>query len=169
MEEALTPASVEVARKALVEELAIERMEQKDLSRSRTLELEFDCKDGSTVWTEVKMTGLRDQDDRLVGILGVSRNITERKRMEEALQKTREELEAKVERQMRRGNNYGLTFREITVLHLVTAGESDREIGITLGISHLTAQKHVANILAKMGAASRTEASVRALREGLLD
>jgi len=68
-----------------------------------------------------------------------------------------------------RGHPYGLTFREMTVLRLVVAGKSDREIGVTLGISPFTASKHVANILRKMGAARRTEAGVRAVREGLLD
>ncbi len=53
-------------------------------------------------------------------------------------------------------------------LHLVGAGRSDKQIGAELGISPLTAQKHVSNILTKMDAASRTEAGVRAVREGLL-
>ena len=97
------------------------------------------------------------------------RDITEHKQAEEALQKAREELEARVERQMEQGNPYGLTFRELTVLHLVAAGKADKEIGGQLGITTLTASKHLANILSKMGAASRTEACVRALREGLLD
>ncbi|NIO20073.1 MAG: PAS domain S-box protein, partial [Candidatus Aenigmarchaeota archaeon] len=60
LEDILTPASLEVARKAFAEEMAIENMKQKDLSRTRTLELEQYCKDGSTIWTEVKMTFLRD-------------------------------------------------------------------------------------------------------------
>ena len=77
-------------------------------------------------------------------------------------------LEHKVDRQMRGRKAYGLTFRELEVLNVVASGKSDREIAITLGISHLTAQKHVANILRKMGAACRTEASVRAVREGLI-
>lgn len=98
----------------------------------------------------------------------VLRDITERIRMEEALQSAREELESAVERQIRQETAYGLTFRELTVLHLMADGRSDREIGTVLGISTLTAQKHVENIRAKMKAASRTEASVRALREGLL-
>ena len=97
------------------------------------------------------------------------RDISQRKRMEEALQAARDELEGKVERQLLRPNPYGLTFRELTVLHLVAAGESDKQIGLKLGISHFTAQKHTSNILAKMGAGSRTEAAARALREGLLD
>jgi diguanylate cyclase (GGDEF)-like protein/PAS domain S-box-containing protein len=88
MEETLTPASIEVAAKALAEELAIEQAEDKDLSRSRTLELEHTCKDGSTVWLEVTTNFLRDEDGRPVGILGVSRDISERKRAEEVLRES---------------------------------------------------------------------------------
>jgi PAS domain S-box-containing protein len=169
LEEVLTPASLELARKVFAEELAEERVEERDLYWWRTLELEHNCKDGSTVWLEVKVTALRDEDGRMVGILGISRDISERRRAEEALQEAREELDSRVERRMRRGNAYGLTFRELTVLHLVVAGNSDKEIATVLGISTLTASKHLGNILRKMGVASRTEAGVRALREGLLD
>jgi DNA-binding NarL/FixJ family response regulator len=49
----------------------------------------------------------------------------------------------------------------------VTAGLSDKEIGESLYISHRTASKHVANILAKLGVSSRSEAAVRAVRDGL--
>jgi len=86
MEETLTPASLELASKVLVEELAPEAMPTKAHSRSRTLELEHTCKDGSTVWLEVTTTFLRDEDGRAVGILGASRDISERKRAEEELQ-----------------------------------------------------------------------------------
>lgn len=64
---------------------------------------------------------------------------------------------------------YGLTMRELTVLKLVTAGLSDKEIARDLEISPLTVHKHVANLLTKMKASSRTEAGVRAVREGLLE
>ncbi len=89
----LTPDSFEVATKVLAEELAIESMVQKDLLRSRILELELNCKDGSTIWAEVIITFLRDPDDRAVGILGTARDITERKRAEEALRKSEEKLQ----------------------------------------------------------------------------
>jgi len=168
-EEILTPASLELARKVLAEELARDQVEPRDLFWWRILELENICKDGSTVWLEEKVTALRDEDRRIVGILGISRDISERKRIEEELQEAREELESRVERRMRRGTAYGLTFRELTVIHLVVAGKSDKEIAATLGISPLTASKHLGNILHKMGAASRTEAGVRAVRERLLD
>ncbi len=93
MEEVLTPTSLEVAVKAVAEELTAEQVEQKDLSRSRMLELELKCKDGSTVWTEVKMTALRDPNGRPVGILGVTRDIAERKRAEEQIKASLREKE----------------------------------------------------------------------------
>ena len=56
----------------------------------------------------------------------------------------------------------GLTARELEVLRLVAAGQSNREIAATLVISPKTASVHVSNILAKLGAATRTEAAVKA-------
>ena len=82
-EEVLTPASLKVAMEVLSEELEVEKMEQKNLFRSWTLELEEKCKDGSTIWTESTITFLRDPDLKPVGILGVTRDIAERKRAEE--------------------------------------------------------------------------------------
>jgi PAS domain S-box-containing protein len=96
IQETMTPASVQLARKTLAEELATERMEHKDLHRSRTLELEMYCKDGSTVWTEVRMSGIRDPDGQLVGILGVTRDISERKRAEESLRALNKSLDQRV-------------------------------------------------------------------------
>ena len=81
LKDVLTPASLKVAKKALVEGLRVE--EQKDLFESPVLELEFNCEDGSTIWAEVKMTVLQDPDGWPVGIQGVFRDITERKRREE--------------------------------------------------------------------------------------
>jgi DNA-binding NarL/FixJ family response regulator len=80
----------------------------------------------------------------------------------------RDELDVKVEGNLRLRNPYGLTYRELAVLHLVAEGSADKQIAEALGISIYTANKHVGNILGKMNAASRTEAGVRALREGLL-
>ena len=105
-------------------------------------------------------------DDELVAIV---RDITASRKAEEALQKLREELEESVERHMEEKNPYNLTFRELTVLQLVATGRSDKDIGSILGIAPRTANKHVENILGKMGAASRTEAGVRAVRERLVD
>ncbi|MCH8949217.1 MAG: PAS domain S-box protein [Chloroflexi bacterium] len=124
---------------------------------------------GGTRWYRTDKIPYRDAGGQIIGIIGFSADITEQKRLEEQLLSAREELEGKVERQMVRRNPYGLTFREFTVLHLVAAGRSDKEIATELVISPQTVHKHVANILAKMDAASRTEAATRALKEGLLE
>ena len=61
-----------------------------------------------------------------------------------------------------------LTPREAEVLALVAAGGSNRDVGQRLFISTKTASVHVSNILAKLGARSRTEAVSIARRRGLL-
>jgi diguanylate cyclase (GGDEF)-like protein/PAS domain S-box-containing protein len=93
--ETMTPASLEAIRKAFVEEMALENEREKDLFRSRTLEVEMYCRDGSTVWTEIIVTFLRDKDNRPVGFLGVSRDISERKQMEEERERLHAELEVR--------------------------------------------------------------------------
>jgi PAS domain S-box-containing protein len=125
-------------------------------------------KDGSLMWVKETARAVRAPDGGTM-VLIVCEDITERRQAEEAIQEAREELESRVERQMQRGNAYGLSFRELTVLNLVAAGKSDKEIAGLLGISLGTASKHTGNILGKMGASSRTEAGVRAVREGFLD
>ena len=123
--------------------------------------------DGEVRWVEASgaMTTFKGADAGTVILL----DVTDRVRAEEATQQARDELEGKVERQMLRKNPYELTFRELTVLHHVAAGEADKEIASELGISPLTAQNHVASILRKMDAPSRTAAGVRAVRDGLVD
>lgn len=61
-----------------------------------------------------------------------------------------------------------LTARERDVLGLLARGRSNRQIGEELFISGKTASVHVSNILAKLGAASRTEAVAIAYRQGLI-
>ena len=61
-----------------------------------------------------------------------------------------------------------LTRREIEILTLVGEGRSDVEIGERLFISRKTASVHVANVKAKLGAASRLEVALRAREMGLV-
>ncbi len=61
-----------------------------------------------------------------------------------------------------------LTTRESEVLRLMAQGLGNKGIAAALGISSHTAKYHVASVLAKLGAHSRTEAVSRGLREGLL-
>jgi DNA-binding CsgD family transcriptional regulator len=64
--------------------------------------------------------------------------------------------------------NVRLTERETEILALVAEGRSNGEIGKQLFISTKTVSVHVSNILAKLGAAGRTEAAAIARRDGLL-
>ncbi|MET9736130.1 AAA family ATPase [Streptomyces sp. NPDC006458] len=66
------------------------------------------------------------------------------------------------------GRTARLTAREQDVLRLLSLGRSNRQIGEELFITGKTASVHVSNILAKLGATSRTEAVAIAYREGLI-
>ncbi|MGZ4625920.1 MAG: response regulator transcription factor, partial [Kineosporiaceae bacterium] len=61
-----------------------------------------------------------------------------------------------------------LTPREQEVMRLVAQGLTNRQIGRRLFISEKTASVHVSNVLAKLGAAGRTEAVAIVHRRGLL-
>ena len=94
----LTPASVEAAQQFFLEILmAAQTAPLEELrSQSRTLELEFKRKDGSRVWTESQMSFLLDEQGRPSGILGVTRDITERRGAAEELRRLNLELEDRV-------------------------------------------------------------------------
>ncbi len=60
-----------------------------------------------------------------------------------------------------------LTEREMTVLRLIAQGLSNREIADRIAISEPTVRTHVSRILGKLHLASRTQAALYAVREGL--
>lgn len=62
----------------------------------------------------------------------------------------------------------GLTPRQLRVLRYLVAGHSDRQIAEALFISRRTASHHVAAIMTKLGAHTRGDAVVRAVRDGLI-
>jgi DNA-binding CsgD family transcriptional regulator len=61
-----------------------------------------------------------------------------------------------------------LTARELEVLALLAEGASNKLIGRRLGISAHTAKYHVASLLEKLDAVSRTDAVAHAARIGVL-
>lgn len=61
-----------------------------------------------------------------------------------------------------------LTDRELDVLRLAARGLTNKQIGGKLAISDRTVQNHLANIYAKLGVASRTEAVTAALQRNLI-
>lgn len=68
----------------------------------------------------------------------------------------------------RAGTAAELTGRETEVLRCLAAGMSNKQIARSLGISVRTVTVHVSNLLRKTGAASRTEAALRAVRHQLI-
>ena len=61
-----------------------------------------------------------------------------------------------------------LTPRELDVLRSVVEGKTNGEIGMTLGISEKTVEKHLDTIFRKLGVVSRVQAAVLAIRENLV-
>ncbi len=61
-----------------------------------------------------------------------------------------------------------LTSRELDVLRLVVDGKTNQEIALALAISVKTVEKHLGEVFAKLGVASRVEAAVQAVRAGLV-
>jgi len=88
----LAPGSRDFAMRVVQEEMEIERSGRGDPARSRTAEFELLCKDGTTVWTESTLTGVRDASGSLTGFIAVSRDITERRRADESLRDTTQTL-----------------------------------------------------------------------------
>jgi PAS domain S-box-containing protein len=84
----ITPPSLETARLALARELNNDRDRSPDPLRVITLELEARRSEGYTIWLEGRMTFLRHPDGSPQGILGVARDISDRKRAEDALRES---------------------------------------------------------------------------------
>ena len=80
----LTPDSLQLASKMFADQMALESSPTADQARTVLMELEEYCKDGSTIWVEVAASFLRDNNFKPTGILTLTRNITERKRAEQA-------------------------------------------------------------------------------------
>lgn len=73
-----------------------------------------------------------------------------------------------VSRAMFRSEHADLTQREYEVLKLIVDGKSNNEIAEELTISSHTAKAHVCNIIQKLLVDDRTQAAVKALKEGLV-
>ncbi len=82
LDKTLTPESKAMALETISKEIEEDKTTDTDPNRSKTLELEYYHKDGSTLWAEVTTSFLRDQHNHPVGIVGVSRDISARKKAE---------------------------------------------------------------------------------------
>jgi PAS domain S-box-containing protein len=85
IDQIVTPASAELYKTKIAEQLELEKLGLMDPSRSWTVEVEMTHQNGSTLWTECKMIFLRDSQNVPIGTLGVTRDISERKHLEKQL------------------------------------------------------------------------------------
>jgi PAS domain S-box-containing protein len=94
LDQVLTPESSKKARELFERERNLEESGHRHgPDWSFTSEVEMIHKDGSTFWVEATMNPLHDEAGRIKGIMGITRDISERKRAEEELKKHRDDLE----------------------------------------------------------------------------
>ena len=92
-EQIFTPISFLKFKEVFDREFLLEMGGQKHgTDWSYTAQLEMFCKDGSTVWTELVMNILYNEQGETTGLMGVTRDITERKQAEEALRENEKRL-----------------------------------------------------------------------------
>jgi diguanylate cyclase (GGDEF)-like protein/PAS domain S-box-containing protein len=82
-------SSLDLTKKTLSNVMELAKNEQNE-DISRTIQMEINRKDGIPVWTEMKFAVIRDKRQKSFEILAVMRDITERKKMEEALKESEE-------------------------------------------------------------------------------
>jgi PAS domain S-box-containing protein len=85
IEEIVSPASRQMARDVLAGNLRMAAQKREDTLRSQTLDLELLGKDGSTLWAETKLSFLFGSNNEPTGLLGVTRDITEKMHLQNQL------------------------------------------------------------------------------------
>jgi PAS domain S-box-containing protein/putative nucleotidyltransferase with HDIG domain len=128
VEKRVTPESLKLALELFLE-LIPRIMADSDYNPLRTLELEYYCKDGTILWTENKLSGIRDENGKPVSILAEVRNITERKQAEEQLQHTLESLRRAV------GTTIQVMVSAVEVRDPYTAGHQIRSANLARAIA----------------------------------
>lgn len=81
--ETLSPRSFEMVSRILAEELEMEKSGAADPERSRTIEIEQRRSHGTFGWAEATVRFIRDESGVPTGVLGVTRDIAERKQREQ--------------------------------------------------------------------------------------
>ncbi|MHC9544451.1 MAG: PAS domain S-box protein [Vulcanimicrobiota bacterium] len=92
-----TPESLSIIRELITEQLLLEKQGIADPDKTVKMDIENYHKDGSKRKLENIISAIRDEQGNLAGFYGVARDVTERRKAEEELERTRALLEAAVE------------------------------------------------------------------------
>jgi PAS domain S-box-containing protein len=90
IDECMVPESLDYAMQTLINEAVSSQEDMANKNRGVLLELEYYHKDGTTRWLEQSINGIYDENGDLTGIMGVAREVTERKKAKDALQQSEE-------------------------------------------------------------------------------
>ncbi len=110
MDDILAPASFEQAHRIVADQIEIRT--PTSYYPPPVLTLEHVRKDGSTLWAEVMLSFLWDKDKKLISIMGATRDITERKKAEEALRDSENQYRSLVDTASKAG--LGITIVQDT-------------------------------------------------------
>jgi PAS domain S-box-containing protein len=97
LEKTLTPESFAMAKAELKKTLELDKQGLVEYDRIRVFEFELYCKDGSIIFTETTMKFLRNAEGVPVSLMGITRDITERRKAEQVLKESEEKFRALVE------------------------------------------------------------------------
>jgi PAS domain S-box-containing protein len=113
-------------------------------------------KDGSLFWANVVIDAIRDETGKLVGFAKITRDVTERRNAQEALERAQQQL-AQAQKMEALGQLTGGVAHDFNNLLMVVSGQAQALM------SRLTDQKNLRSLEAIMAAASRGEALTRQL------
>ena len=129
LDKILTSASFKAAMDFFSMEMPKALAAPSDYILTRSLELEFCCKDGHTVWEESMFSFIRDDNGKPLSILGEARDVTERKRAEGKLQQTLDSLKNAV------GTTIQVLVSAVEVRDSYTAGHQLRSADLARAIA----------------------------------
>ena len=86
MEAFFSPETMETVTRVIEKEISIDGKDGIDPDRRIVMELEIFHKDGTEMWTEISFSLLRDNEGKPTSLIGITRDITERKQRESQFQ-----------------------------------------------------------------------------------
>ncbi|MFA5321325.1 MAG: PAS domain S-box protein [Smithella sp.] len=129
LDKILTPASFKTAMDFFAIEMPKSLAAPLDYTLNRSLELEFRCKGGHTIWGEIMFSFIRDDEGEPVSLLCEGRDVTERRKAEMKLQQTLDSLKRAT------GTTIQVLVSALEVKDPYTAGHQSRSAHLACAIA----------------------------------